>query len=83
MWTTAALAGAAVGDLAANDQANGLQRCNFGSADQPYALDIFDRSALGLVGPRPLRNVKMGITLNGGREGLYWNDNSRQLRHRA
>jgi len=55
----------------------GLSRTNFGSPDSPYALDIFDRSALNLVA-KTLK-VKAGPAGTTGREGLYWNDNSNNL----
>jgi hypothetical protein len=52
---------------------------SFGSLSVPYAMDVADRSALGLrrygvFATRRLR-VKTG-TISGGGAGLYWNDNS-------
>jgi hypothetical protein len=51
----------------------GLSATNFGSPDQPYAADVFDRSALGLVGKS--LSLKM-YTPNGAGGGLFWNDNT-------
>ena len=60
-----------------NSSTNGLpSAAPFGLAYAPYALDLFDRSNLGVVGQR-LR-VKTG-TVSGGGDGLYWNDNSANL----
>jgi len=46
----------------------------FGSAFAPYAMDLFDRSALGAIaqGIRAKANTVSG----GGDAGLYWNDNT-------
>ena len=46
----------------------------FGSLAQPFALDAFDRSALGTAAK--FLKLKTGVTPDTGREGLYWNDNS-------
>jgi len=56
-----------------NADARGLSALNFGSPDQPYAADVFDRSALGLVGKS--LSLKM-YTPNGAGGGLFWNDNT-------
>jgi len=55
---------------------------SFGSLSVPYAMDVTDRSALGLrryrgFATRRLR-VKTG-TISGGGAGLYWNDNSNNV----
>lgn len=52
---------------------DGLSAQNFGTPAAPFAMDIGDRSALGIRLNR-LR-VKTG-TVSGGGAGLYWNDNS-------
>ncbi len=56
-----------------NADPRGLSATNFGSPDQPYAADVFDRSALGLVGKS--LSLKM-YTPNGAGGGLFWNDNT-------
>ncbi len=55
------------------DTTPGLSTTNFGSPNQPYAADVFDRSALGLVGKS--LSLKM-YTPNGAGGGLFWNDNT-------
>jgi len=52
----------------------GLPLANFGSTFAPYALDLGDRSALGLIA-QGLR-AKANTTSGGGDAGLYWNDNT-------
>jgi len=51
-----------------------LPIANFGSTFAPYALDLGDRSALGLIA-QGLR-AKANTTSGGGDAGLYWNDNT-------
>ncbi len=54
---------------------SGLLTTNFGTVDQPYALDFFDRSALGLAGQT--LQIRMSATPNGGAGGgLAWVDNT-------
>lgn len=52
----------------------GLTTLNFGSASAAFAMDMADRSALGLRQKR-LR-VKTLTASSGGGSGLFWNDNS-------
>ncbi len=54
---------------------SGLLTNNFGTVDQPYALDFFDRSALGIAGQT--LQIRMSATPNGGAGGgLAWVDNT-------
>ena len=55
---------------------NGLSpNANFGTVDKPYALDIFDRSALGVAGQS--LQIRMSATPNGGAGGgMAWVDNT-------
>ncbi len=53
---------------------DGLTTTNFGSASAPYALDLSDRSALGLIG-QGIR-AKASTFSSGSDAGLYWNDNT-------
>ncbi len=54
---------------------DGLALKNFGTVDQPYALDFFDRSALGIAGQT--LQIRMSATPNGGAGGgLAWVDNT-------
>ena len=67
--------GATVPPRGTGTTGNGLLTNNFGTVDQPYALDFFDRSALGVAGQT--LQIRMSATPNGGAGGgLAWVDNT-------